>query len=112
MCWPRFKGFRPPSARGDVPPLLCALAGVVAGRLARGAVAANTSLDSPNTDSGFATPALTDPAYPSRPQYASTLSDQLPARRGPSTLQGYDAAAAMSIDDLPSTYERRQAGLW
>jgi gas vesicle protein len=42
---------------------LCALAGVVAGRLARGAVAANTELDSPNGRRDTA--ALTSTTYPS-----------------------------------------------
>ena len=48
---------------------LCALAGVVAGRLARGAVAANTSLDSP--DSGSDARALTS-TYPSTYQSSAT----------------------------------------
>ncbi len=63
---------------------LCALAGVVAGRLARGAVAANTSLDSP--DSGSDARALTS-TYPSTYQssatYTSTYPTSYPATGAP-----------------------------
>ena len=59
---------------------LSPLAGVVVGRLARGAVATNTSLDSP--DSGSDNRALTTSTYPSSYEsagYTSTYPTSYPA---------------------------------
>ena len=62
---------------------LCGFAGVLAGRLTRGAVAANTELDSPSSDK----------------------PDVEPPRRALDTSAGYQAAPASMVDELPTTYE-------
>ncbi len=80
---------------------ICAAAGVVVGRLARGAVAANTSLDTP--DSGTSgTPALTGQTYRSNydSTYTSTYPTSYPATGAPLGTE----APPMSIDELPATY--------
>ena len=68
---------------------LCAVAGVVAGRLTRGAVAANTSLDS--TDSGTSAPRV----------LAAPDTDQVPATV-PSRVS--------LVEETPTTYEDTGAG--
>ena len=76
---------------------LCAVAGVVAGRLARGAVATNTSLDSP--DSGSDTRALTASTYPSTypsETYTSTYPTSYPATGTPLGTE--------QVGDVPLTY--------
>jgi uncharacterized protein YjbJ (UPF0337 family) len=50
---------------------LCGLAGVVAGRLTRGAVAANTSLDSPDTGSGYTPTRAIESSYATGPSYGA-----------------------------------------
>ena len=69
---------------------LCGLAGVVAGRLTRGAVAANTSLDSTDSD-------------PSTPQ---ALSGQ------PASYQAaaVERAPVSLVEEAPTTYEDNRAG--
>ncbi len=80
---------------------ICTLAGIVVGRLARGAVAANTSLDTP--DSGTSgTPALTAQTYPSNYEstYTSTYPTSYPTTGAPLGTE----SKPMSVDDLPATY--------
>ena len=67
---------------------LCGLAGVVAGRIARGAVAANTSLDSKQSD----------PAAP------RALTGPLATYQVPATVP------ASLVDETPTTYEDTRAG--
>jgi hypothetical protein len=55
---------------------LCGLAGVVAGRLTRGAVAANTSIDSPSTDRTLA-PRAVETGQPARELPATPLYDEV-----------------------------------
>ena len=79
---------------------LCAVAGVVAGRITRGAVAANTSLDSP--DSATSAPrALT----------GQPATYQVPTGQ-PATYQvptGQPAPASL-VEETPTTYEDTGAG--
>lgn len=74
---------------------LCGLAGVVVGRLARGAVAANTSLDSPDSDTG--TRELTAATYPSTYE-SSTYTSTYPTSYPETGTAGY-------ASDYPSSYE-------
>ncbi len=69
---------------------LCGLAGVLAGRLTRGAVAANTSLDSTDSDSS-APHALT----------GQPASYQVPV---------VEPAPVSLVDETPTTYEGNRAG--
>jgi hypothetical protein len=69
--------------------LLCGLAGVVAGRITRGAVAANTSVDSPSYDASGARRAV-EPA----------TTGVYAAPTGPDFV----APAASLVDETPTTY--------
>jgi hypothetical protein len=94
---------------------LCGLAGVVVGRLARGAVAANTSLDSP--DSGNGNRELTASSYPSNYEstgYTSTYPTSYPAAGTTGYAADYPAGGATTgapyATDVSTTYEGTRTG--
>lgn len=71
--------------------VLCGAAGVLAGRLTRGAVAANTSVDSPSSDKPDFEPPRR--ALETTPEYAS----------------GYSTVPAPVVEEYPPTYEDNRA---
>lgn len=80
--------------------LLCGAAGVVAGRLTRGAVAANTEIDSPSasSDSSYSS----TPALPSQP-YATSEVDTAPAVVAPTMYDSAPEAVTYSSD--PASFD-------
>jgi hypothetical protein len=81
---------------------LCGLAGVVVGRLARGAVAANTSLDSP--DSGNGNRELTGSSYPSNYESTSYTSTY------PTSYPAAGTTGAPYATDVSTSYEGTRTG--
>ena len=71
---------------------LCALAGVLAGRVTRGAVAANTSVDSPTPSRALTDRSSTDVVAPSGPDFYAAPAG------------GYEAVPAPEYETGTSTY--------
>jgi hypothetical protein len=86
---------------------LCGLAGVVAGRITRGAVAANTSVDSSKPSRALDS----DPSYLSSPGY--TAAPEYPAVPAYSTTPGYvggTSTGGYSTGTLGSDYTETTSG--
>lgn len=83
---------------------LSALAGAVVGRVGRGAVAANTKLDSPesSTPSSYGTP----PSYGAPSTYTTPTTYDTGYTGGTSSYEGTTTGAPASmVEELPTSYE-------